>query len=275
MRTYHKRYKISVFGGKDVGKNALVTKYLVSYFDKDLTMTIGVDFFSKSVVINGDKIIKLQFWMLSDDICNRINWRVYIRGSNLTILLYDITNRKSLDNLSEFLKEIKNEIGHEHPILLIGNKIDLEKNRDVTRKQVDDFKNTNNITESIEISLKTRENLREMFKKIIKILENEDIDEIKVDLEPQIPRHTPHIDHPYSIKDKLGFPFPPKRSPHTKRKRKHSKKDVDYLITYIRHLEHKMKLLKAEKHSSKKELKRLEDEIQNVKAEIEKLKPKK
>jgi len=65
---------------------------------------------------------------------------------------------------------IKNNLDYDPPILLVGNKLDLEENREVSKEQVEKFKEKHDISSSMEISLKTGENVEEMFMDITRII---------------------------------------------------------------------------------------------------------
>lgn len=85
--------------------------------------------------------------------------------------MYDITNAQTLKRLSEWVKLAKN-YKEDVPILLVGNKIDLEQKREVSKEQIERFKVNNKISESMEISLETGENVEEMFLRLTKMLLN-------------------------------------------------------------------------------------------------------
>jgi GTPase SAR1 family protein len=93
-----------------------------------------------------------------------------LQGTNVIILMYDITNADSLNYLSKVVQEVNEllEKGN-FPILLVGNKSDLKKNRDLSKEQVKKFKIENKITKSMEISIKTEENLEKMFTRLTRM----------------------------------------------------------------------------------------------------------
>ena len=93
------------------------------------------------------------------------------------IILFDITNKESFNNLNVWIKTIKEQCGKNMPILIAGNKIDLEENRLVKAEEVNLFKESGKI-DYIEISCKTGENIKETIdiicKKIIIFLTRKD-----------------------------------------------------------------------------------------------------
>jgi GTPase SAR1 family protein len=125
---------------------------------------IGVDFCIKELIFN-ERVIKLQFWVLSSKKFLTPLSKNFVKGSNVVILMFDITNQKSLINLTDYLQEFPEEI----PFFLVGNKLDLEENREVTEEILEDFKQSHNITLSMEISAQTGEKVDQMFKEIAEI----------------------------------------------------------------------------------------------------------
>lgn len=173
--SYSKTFKICLLADEDVGKKTLIRKYLDPYFKEERTMTLGVEFSLLDVEVHEERI-KLQFWVLSDEPRFRFHWNSYLLGSNGIILMYDITNAKSLNMVSKVIPIIKNEIKYDIPVLLVGNKLDFKGIREVSKQHIEIFKKNNGISESIEISLQTGENVEEMLMTFIGMIEGKTID---------------------------------------------------------------------------------------------------
>lgn len=172
-----------MFADKDVGKKTL-TGFLEKVFDENYGSIIGVDFCSKNIEIKG-KTARLQLWICSDKEDARETYYGFIKGSNGVILMYDITNSRSLDFLSKALQDVnKAREKYDFPLLLVGNKLDLEEQREVTKDQVEKFKENGEISSSMEISLKTGENVEKMFKKLTEMIEGEELDENDFSFDP-------------------------------------------------------------------------------------------
>ena len=139
---------------------------------------IGVDFFARGVEINRNQKIILDFWIHNEDKKFKFLLNFQTMGAKGIILMYDITNEESLNKLSEWIPLIRDS----PPILLVGNKLDLGSNREVSKELVDIFKEKNNISDSMEISLQTGENVEKMFKKLTEMIEGEEIEESKFSL---------------------------------------------------------------------------------------------
>lgn len=164
--------KISLFAMENVGKETLSKNHFLNrVFDHGSMITLGVDFATKDLELYG-KSIRSSILLYASDFRERFNekFRYYINGSNGVILMYDISNAKSLDWLSEWCQLIKNNLDYDPPILLVGNKLDLEENREVSKEEVEKFKEKYDISSSIEISLKTGENVEKMFMDIVRMI---------------------------------------------------------------------------------------------------------
>ena len=139
MVEYSYTLKICLFADKEVGKKTLAfSSFLKNVFSEDLLAmnTNGVELTTKQVEFCG-KLVILQFWIISDD-SERFQsiWERYIIGSKGVILMYDITRLNSLTRLSEWCQLVRN-YRENTPILLVGNKLDLEEQREISKNQVE------------------------------------------------------------------------------------------------------------------------------------------
>ena len=127
-------FKIIVIGNSFVGKSSLVERATKNRFLSEYNTTIGFDYCSFFIKYD-EKIIKLQIW----DTCGQEIYQSLItnfyRNSSLAILVYAIDNRKSFENLDNWLKELKRESNPDAKTILIGNKIDLENEKVVSREE--------------------------------------------------------------------------------------------------------------------------------------------
>lgn len=206
MFEYNYTFKICVFADKDVGKKTF-TGFLEGGFYVNYGSTLGFDLFSKNIEIKGKKV-KLSLWICSDKEDAREQYNSFLIGSLGVILMYDITNTKSLIFVSERINLIRSEERkYEIPILLVGNKLDLGENREISKEQIEQFKEEHNISESVEISLKTKENVEKMFMKLMEMVLKEKVDEKHFSLEP-IKIETPYIE--------IKYPYVKIDAPHMK-----------------------------------------------------------
>ena len=152
------RQKIIFTGDINVGKTSIINVLMGQKFNNEYEASIGVDFFSKTIKYKG-KIIKLQIWDSAGQEKFRSLIPNYIRGSSLVFIVYDISNRKSFENLQawvDFVNNIENS-----NIVIIGNKIDLENHREVSYEEAKQFSDDKNY-EFFEVSAKDDTNLNEM-----------------------------------------------------------------------------------------------------------------
>jgi Ras-related protein Rab-6A len=152
------RQKIIFIGDIYVGKTSIINVLMGQKFNNEYEASIGVDFFSKTIKYKG-KTIKLQIWDSAGQEKFRSLIPNYIRGSSLVFIVYDITNKKSFDSLQtwiDFVNNIENS-----NIVILGNKVDLDSQRQVTTEEVEKFCEEKNY-DFYEISAKEDNNLNNM-----------------------------------------------------------------------------------------------------------------
>ncbi|MFX0105219.1 MAG: Rab family GTPase, partial [Candidatus Hodarchaeota archaeon] len=132
MTLYDYTFKMLMLGDASVGKTSLTIRYISGYFQEDLKLTIGVDFYSKTTTFK-DKKVKLQIWDFGGEERFRFLLSQYCKGANGAFFLYDITNQLSLDHLPDWTQIIRENAG-DIPIMLIGSKLDLNEFRAVLRE---------------------------------------------------------------------------------------------------------------------------------------------
>lgn len=160
-------FKIVLFGEKGVGRKTLL-KSFSKFQDEHYIDTIGAEFSWKMLTLEGYDV-RLFIWNVNYEEEFRINLPSFIRSSHAALLMFDITRLPSFNYLSELPQVIRKNAG-DIPILIVGNRLDLEQSREVSERQVENFKEAYNISSSMEISAKTGENVEEMFMKIAKII---------------------------------------------------------------------------------------------------------
>ncbi|KAN0035392.1 hypothetical protein ACTA71_004658 [Dictyostelium dimigraforme] len=129
MDQYDYLFNILVIGDTGVGKSSITERFTKNKFKEDFIPTIGIDFHSKIVFINGRKM-KLHIWDTpGNNIYRVLNLKSQFRSTNAFIFVYDVTDQLSFDNISRWLDVAENK---EVIKLIIGNKNDL-----ITKKVVD------------------------------------------------------------------------------------------------------------------------------------------
>ena len=154
-------FKVLLLGNSDVGKSSLLLRYVDSVWNDAFVPTIGVDFKVKTLTIN-EKKVKMQIWDTAGQERFKNITASYYRGGNGVLVVYDITDRDSLENLNSWLIEIEKNANKNVYKLLIGNKSDLEDKRKVTYQEGKDFAESNGM-KFIETSAKDNTKVQEAF----------------------------------------------------------------------------------------------------------------
>lgn len=118
-------YKVVLLGDGAVGKTSMRQQYLGKGFKEGYSMTIGADFCVKRVELS-NMVVTFQIWDLAGQQRFDVVREVYYRGSSGALLVFDVSNPRSFENLPSWLNELtKNNYDRIVPIVLIGNKTDL------------------------------------------------------------------------------------------------------------------------------------------------------
>ena len=142
--------------------------------------SIGVDFKTKQIEVN-DRIIKMQIWDTAGHEKFRTITTSYYKSAHAIIVLYDITDESSFEHIKNWMIDI-DKFGKQGVLkVLIGNKIDLEDNRKITKEAGESMANKYGIN-FFEVSAKDNINIDELFLDTAKCLieknENAVVDEI-------------------------------------------------------------------------------------------------
>lgn len=171
--------KIVFLGAESVGKTALIHRYCNNKFQENIMNTIGAGFFTHSLKID-DLELNLLLWDTSGEERFRSVAPSLLRGANGLVLVYDLNNPKSFEDvniyLEMFLDTVVVDMACELPVLLLGNKVDIinnNNNQQNTEKsnlldsQVDDWCAKNRITLRSKVSAKTGEGVAQSIEKLV------------------------------------------------------------------------------------------------------------
>ena len=153
--------KYIIIGNSSVGKSCITMRYIHESFAEEFTSTIGVEYGSKNITING-KIYKIQIWDTAGQENFRSITRAYYKNSICACIVYDITNRKSFEDVKLWLEDCKSQSPRNILLVLIGNKIDLEDKREVSFEEGEKFAKENNMM-FLETSAKNGDNIENIF----------------------------------------------------------------------------------------------------------------
>ena len=126
---------IIALGNCSAGKTCFIYKYVHNEFRCDFKNTLGVNFMSKSIQLPSGQNITIRF----EDTAGQERYRSlasnFIKNADGILLMYDITDMETFKAISRWIKSIKEIKGNDCPIILIGNKCDLEEERKVSKKE--------------------------------------------------------------------------------------------------------------------------------------------
>ena len=161
-------FKVLLVGNSDVGKSSLILRYVDQIWNDVFVPTIGVDFKVKSLEIE-NKSIKLQIWDTAGQERFRNVISSYFKGAHGILLIFDITSRDSFKELENWLAEVEKNASTQILKILIGNKCDLEEEREISKDEGEAFAMRNGM-QYIETSAKINTNVNEAFEALSKIM---------------------------------------------------------------------------------------------------------
>ncbi|RDX98927.1 Ras-related protein RABA3 [Mucuna pruriens] len=131
-------FKVVVIGDSAVGKTQILSRFAKNEFCLDSKSTIGVEFQTRTVTING-KVIKAQIWDTAGQERYRAVTSAYYRGALGAMLVYDITKRQSFDHVARWVEELRAHADSSIVIMLVENKADLVDLRMVPTEDAVEF----------------------------------------------------------------------------------------------------------------------------------------
>lgn len=131
---YDYLFKLLLIGNSAVGKSSILLRFSDNIFNESFLPTIGVDFKIKTCNLQG-KTIKLQIWDTAGQERFKTITSSYYKGANGIILTYDITDKQSFQDVDNWLEEVEKFAKPNVVKLLVGNKCDLESQRQVTAEE--------------------------------------------------------------------------------------------------------------------------------------------
>ena len=160
-------YKILLLGDTSVGKTCFLMRYTDNTFQEIHMSTIGLDYKLKNVQLEDGKFVKIQIWDTAGQDRFRSITKNYYKGAHGIILLYDITDRKSYDNVKTWVEQIREEVSEKVSIILVGNKIDDVEGRKVKTEEGEKLAKEIGLS-FFECSAKTGENIDLIFNELVK-----------------------------------------------------------------------------------------------------------
>ncbi|KAL4431188.1 hypothetical protein ABPG75_006444 [Micractinium tetrahymenae] len=157
--------KLLLIGDSGVGKSCLLLRFAEDSFTSSFITTIGIDFKIKKVLIDG-KWVKLQIWDTAGQERFRTITSAYYRGAMGILLVYDVTDEASFNNIRNWMKNIEQHASDNVVKVLVGNKSDMDESKRAvpySRGQAlaDEFR-----MQFFETSAKNNTNVDEVFQSV-------------------------------------------------------------------------------------------------------------
>ncbi|KAL7370645.1 hypothetical protein ABVT39_006644 [Epinephelus coioides] len=160
--TFDFLFKIILIGDSNVGKTCVVQNFKSGIFSERQQNTIGVDFTVRTVDIEGKKV-KMQVWDTAGQERFRTITQSYYRSAHGAIIAYDITRHPTFDSVTHWIKEVELYGASNVVLVLIGNKCDLEQERQVLFEEACNLAKEKDILAALETSAKESQNVEEAF----------------------------------------------------------------------------------------------------------------
>ena len=127
-------FKMLLIGNSGVGKSCLLVRYAENSFNENFFNTIGVDFKIKTISLDNQNI-KLQIWDTAGQERFRTLTASYYRGAHGIIVVYDVTDRDTFENVRQWMQEIDKFATDNVCKVIVGNKCDLDDSRKVSTEE--------------------------------------------------------------------------------------------------------------------------------------------
>lgn len=158
-------FKVVLIGDSGVGKSNLLSRFTRNEFNLESKSTIGVEFATRSISVD-NKTIKAQIWDTAGQERYRAITSAYYRGAVGALLVYDIAKQQSFENVTRWLRELRDHADSNIVIMLVGNKSDLRHLRAVPTEEAKAFAAENNLS-FIETSALDASNVEAAFENIL------------------------------------------------------------------------------------------------------------
>ncbi|EAY23387.1 hypothetical protein TVAG_070500 [Trichomonas vaginalis G3] len=183
MSAHDHLFKLLIVGESGVGKTCMLLRFADNSFEENFLSTIGVDFKVREIDVDG-KRVKLQIWDSAGQERFRNITTSYYRNCGGIIIVYDITRHDTFTKVTEWIEDVR-KITSNVPLLLVGNKADLEDKRAVTEQEAKELANRMGLV-LLETSAKTALNIEDAFKQISRQLIKEAAAKPKSDNKNQV-----------------------------------------------------------------------------------------
>jgi Ras-related protein Rab-7A len=192
--TFGASCKIIFLGDSQVGKTCLIRQFIDQEFTSDFKATIGADFSSRSVTVDGVDL-DLQIWDTAGQERFHSIGTAFYRGTNACVLVFDVTNYETFEHLSSWRRGLVDRAEvlrpEDFPFVVFANKCDLIDDRVVAREEAEAYQSAEGLT-LFEVSAKTGENVETGMLRLLQMhlaYQKKDVVICPIDLTPTKQKH--------------------------------------------------------------------------------------
>lgn len=156
--------KVVVLGSQGVGKTCTVLRYVENTFSQSISPTVGATFFSCNLFVD-DVMVKLQVWDTAGQERFKAMAPMFYRNANAALLVFDITSYDSFEKMKGWVQELHRNVDETIVLCVVGNKIDLQNERKVSRDEAKQYASSIGATYH-EASAKTDQGIAMIFDNI-------------------------------------------------------------------------------------------------------------
>ncbi|XP_044199185.1 EF-hand calcium-binding domain-containing protein 4B isoform X1 [Thunnus albacares] len=166
-------FKVVLVGNSSVGKTSLLRSFCEGRFHPSTTATVGIDYSVKTLTLDNIQVA-MQLWDTAGQERYRSITKQFFRKADGVVVMYDVTVEESFKAVQPWLTNVQEAAGEGIPILLLGNKMDMDEDRQVTFKEAEQLAYENKVM-FFEVSAYTGKNLTESLTHLARVLmEQED-----------------------------------------------------------------------------------------------------
>jgi Ras-related protein Rab-21 len=157
------RFKVVLLGEGRVGKTSILLRYTKGEYNDRQISTLQASYLDKRVTLNPSGTnVHLSIWDTAGQERFHALGPIYYRDASGALLVYDITDAESFNKVKNWVKELRKIVGNDITIVIAGNKIDLEKNRNVSEEEATKYAESVGATH-FNCSAKANRGLDEVF----------------------------------------------------------------------------------------------------------------
>ena len=129
--------KINLFtlGDSKVGKTCFILRFTNNIFQGNYLATIGIDVMAKKITLSSGEKVNIGFYDTAGEERYRSISLNLIKTADAIVLMYSINNKESFENIPGWIESVREVKGNDFPIILIGNKCDLEEEREIKKEE--------------------------------------------------------------------------------------------------------------------------------------------